>query len=88
MNIHVENIKKLLDGAIKGGLFQNAESVEIISRSVKEVAVMVGEYERLTKQNEPDSKPLTAADGEKWFGKKWFGKKGEKQKTNGQMEVH
>jgi hypothetical protein len=62
MNQHVENVKKLLDGAIKGGLFPNAESVEICSRSVKEIAVMVGEYERMTSQKTPDKKQVNVAE--------------------------
>jgi len=62
MNQHLENVKKLLDGAIKGGLFPNAESVEICSRSVKEIAVMVGEYERM-KKTQPPSMPKAEDNG-------------------------
>jgi hypothetical protein len=47
MNVHLENIKKLLDYAVVRGLFKDAESVQQMNESFKAMAEMVKDYERL-----------------------------------------
>lgn len=54
MNIHLENIKKLIDVCVAKGVFANAESVENANNSYKALVDMEKEYIRLKKKEVED----------------------------------
>lgn len=51
MNIHLEDLKKVIDVAVQRGLFVNAESVVNTLKSFREVEYMVETYEQKMKRS-------------------------------------
>jgi hypothetical protein len=48
MTQSLQNIRNLIDACVqKGGFFKDADTVELMQKSFREVAFQVGEYERM-----------------------------------------
>jgi hypothetical protein len=60
MTQNLQNIKNLIDACVqKGGFFKDADTVELIQKSFREIAYQVGEYEYMIMESkEKASKPI------------------------------